>query len=872
MQRQNPNPYQQGTVQNQTQQFINQEQQQQYQYQQQQQQRISRTEHHVRSQVTTQQRVHQGGAIQMQAPGQIYQPGGISPPVFEQIFKNARFAQGGNALFEGRLRGNPKPFVSWTRKGAPLLESQKYKMSYNEATGEISLLINQIGPGDEGEYTCNARNQYGEAICSVFIQPEGQPMPALQQQPMQTYDRSLYQNGYAFTSIEEEFRVDTFEYRLLREVSYRESITRRASYESDCKLVTEIDRNLGPASPPQIGTKPRNSKLVEGSDAVFSARVSSNPRPRLTWFRNGQRIVSSAKHEISYSNNMATLRVKNATSQDAGHYTLLVENTQGCVVSSAVLAIEPAQEAVHEPRPVDTMAEVAEQGKALSPNFIRAFQDREATEGKMTRFDCRLTGRPYPEVLWFINGRQVQDDANHKILVNESGSHSLMITNVSRYDAGVVSCLARNKAGEVAIQANLTVLEKEQVVAPQFVQRFTTVTVKEGEPVTLTARAVGTPIPRITWQKDGAQISQTNSRYISIDGGATCLEIPRATASDSGWYQCTAQNVAGSTATRARLYVETPKEPVQEQRRLHFPRPTKIIEPEPQPGPEIIYLRHVERAKPRLRPGEEDRVYPPPQFIIPLQNAHQSEGGKVHFEARIEPVGDPTMVVEWFLNGRPMAASSRVTSVFKFGFIALDLLGVSSLDVGEYVCRVSNAAGVAESRAVLTVSERSTIEKAPQHPSSLEYIQHLEDSSRYQRQESIEEQVNQKPVFIRPLQDMGELEEGRNAHFEAQLTPVSDPTMRVEWYKDGRPITASSRITAIFNFGYVSLNIMHLRIEDAGSYTVRAVNRLGEAISTSTIRVKVKSTVTADLGIPEQQRYIEKVEELEAYQKQQNQR
>lgn len=28
-----------------------------------------------------------------------------------------------------------------------------------------------------------------------------------------------------------------------------------------------------------------------------------------------------------------------------------------------------------------------------------------------------------------------------------------------------------------------------------------------------------------------------------------------------------------------------------------------------------------------------------------------------------------------------------------------------------------------------------------------------------------------------------------------------------------------------------------------------------------------RSTVTADLGIPEQQRYIEKVEELEAYQK-----
>lgn len=45
----------------------------------------------------------------------------MQPPVFEQVFQNARFAQGGNALFEGRITGIPKPVVSWTRKGAPLL-------------------------------------------------------------------------------------------------------------------------------------------------------------------------------------------------------------------------------------------------------------------------------------------------------------------------------------------------------------------------------------------------------------------------------------------------------------------------------------------------------------------------------------------------------------------------------------------------------------------------------------------------------------------------------------------------------------------------------------------------------------------------------
>lgn len=78
-----------------------------------------------------------------------------------------------------------------------------------------------------------------------------------------------------------------------------------------------------------------------------------------------------------------------------------------------------------------------------------------------------------------------------------------------------------------------------------------------------------------------------------------------------------------------------------------------------------------------------------------------------------------------------------------------------------------------------------------QHPDSLQYTQQLEDYSHYQKQESIEERSTQCPIFIRKLQELGELQEGKNAHFEGQLNPVSDPTMKVEWYKDGKAITAS---------------------------------------------------------------------------------
>jgi hypothetical protein len=76
--------------------------------------------------------------------------------------------------------------------------------------------------------------------------------------------------------------VDTFEYRLLREVEFRESLTRRYVGEIDAQIVTTVDRSLGPVAPPQIAQKPRNSKLAEGTDAVFQAKVTANPKPRVS--------------------------------------------------------------------------------------------------------------------------------------------------------------------------------------------------------------------------------------------------------------------------------------------------------------------------------------------------------------------------------------------------------------------------------------------------------------------------------------------------------------------------------------------------------------------------------------------------------------
>lgn len=86
-------------------------------------------------------------------------------------------------------------------------------------------------------------------------------------------------------------------------------------------------------------------------------------------------------------------------------------------------------------------------------------------------------------------------------------------------------------------------------------------------------------------------------------------------------------------------------------------------------------------------------------------------------------------------------------------------------------------------------------QQPPPLQEGIDRIQHLEDWEYYKRQESIHETVSvSKPTFVKPLNSLEDLIEGGNAHFEAQVTPVNDPTMRVEWYLNGYPLISGTKL------------------------------------------------------------------------------
>merc|ERR1712054_556156 len=109
--------------------------------------------------------------------------------------------------------------------------------------------------------------------------------------------------------------------------------------------------------------------------------------------------------------------------------------------------------------------------------------------------------------------------------------------------------------------------------------------------------------------------------------------------------------------------------------------------------PEVIYLKHVERQAQQQKKEEIVNKYSAPQFMSPLMNVNVNEGERAHFEAKVGPVGDPSMTVEWYCNGNLISASSRINTACQFGFVPMDMLNTTSTDMGEYTCVVKTDSG-----------------------------------------------------------------------------------------------------------------------------------------------------------------------------------
>ncbi|KAF6776463.1 hypothetical protein AHF37_04120 [Paragonimus kellicotti] len=109
------------------------------------------------------------------------------------------------------------------------------------------------------------------------------------------------------------------------------------------------------------------------------------------------------------------------------------------------------------------------------------------------------------------------------------------------------------------------------------------------------------------------------------------------------------------------------------------------------------------------------------------------------------------------------------------------------------------------------------------------------------------------PQFVQQPQPQLNVNEGEPVTVSTRVRPAGDSSLRVEWFKNGKPLPASSRFTTVFDRGYAVLEFIYTNEDDTGDYSCVATNNAGQDQSTGCrITVIPEEGVVTDSQLPEE--------------------
>ncbi|XP_036900257.1 titin isoform X1 [Sturnira hondurensis] len=673
---------------------------------------------------------------------------------------------------------------------------------------------------------------------------------------------------------DQEFHISSFEERLIKEIEYRIiKTTLEELLEEDGEEKMAVDISESEAVEAGFDLRIKNYRILEGMGVTFHCKMSGYPLPKIAWYKDGKRIRHGERYQMDFlQDGRASLRIPVVLPEDEGIYTAFASNIKGNAICSGKLYVEPAaplSAPMYMPTP-ESMSRIrsisprsvsrspirmsparmsparmsparmspgrrleetdeSQLERLYKPVFVLKPASFKCLEGQTARFDLKVVGRPMPETFWFHNGQQVINDYTHKVVIKEDGTQSLIIVPATPSDSGEWTVVAQNRAGKSSISMTLTVEAVEHQVKPVFVEKLKNVNVKEGSRLEMKVRATGNPNPDIVWLKNSEIIVPHKYPKIRIEGtkGEAALRIDSTVSQDSAWYTATAINKAGRDTTRCKVNVEVEFAEPEPERKLIIPRGTYKAKEIAAPELEPLHLRYGQEQ------WEEGDLYDKekqqkPFFKKKLTSLRLKRFGPAHFECRLTPIGDPTMVVEWLHDGKPLEAANRLRMINEFGYCSLDYGVAYSRDSGIITCRATNKYGTDHTSATFIVKDEKSLVEESQLPEGRKGLQRIEELERMAHEGALtgvttDQKEKQKPdivLFPEPVRVL----EGETARFRCRVTGYPQP--KVNWYLNGQLIRKSKRFRVRYD-GIHYLDIVDCKSYDTGEVKVTAENPEG---------------------------------------------
>uniref|UniRef100_A0A3P9H9S5 Contactin-5 n=1 Tax=Oryzias latipes TaxID=8090 RepID=A0A3P9H9S5_ORYLA len=329
------------------------------------------------------------------------------------------------------------------------------------------------------------------------------------------------------------------------------------------------------------------------------------------------------------SQDTGNLYISKVQPSDVGSYICLVKNP----VTNARVLSPPT------PLTLKTDGVMGEYEPKIEVHFPSSVL---AAKGVTVRLECFALGNPVPTITW----RKINGNIPKRARLRKSQA-VLEIPNIQQDDSGVYECKAENPRGGTAFKGHLQVY-----TLPQWVRMINDTQMDSGEKLQWECKAISRPRPTYRWLRNGLPLASQGR--VEIMNGE--LSIHKVQQTDSGMYQCVAENKYGAIYSNAELKILA-SAPV------FFHNPVRVIATLGKDA----FLECKPRAspKPRIAWKREDRRIQPNKRIILLRNN------------------------------------------------TLKIVNSSRADEGNYVCRAENQLGSAELTAVLWVKEAMRVVLSP---------------------------------------------------------------------------------------------------------------------------------------------------------------
>ncbi|KGL77320.1 Obscurin, partial [Tinamus guttatus] len=104
--------------------------------------------------------------------------------------------------------------------------------------------------------------------------------------------------------------------------------------------------------PPRFVNKVRNAYYIDGEDAQFTCTIEGEPRPQISWYKDGAPLTDTTKYQIFNEprSGILVLVIKNPSREDMGYYECELVNTLGSAKSGADLYHQSAAALAQERR------------------------------------------------------------------------------------------------------------------------------------------------------------------------------------------------------------------------------------------------------------------------------------------------------------------------------------------------------------------------------------------------------------------------------------------------------------------------------------------------------------------------------------------